>query len=196
MAKKFNIHDWQAKQRKQLLKEAVGPIPLDDKKFYYIEDRKSNEVLHRGPLTAKSAAAEMEQYRNDNSVVAVANRYNKSLWLPGYTKGPREKNTEYPDSPNKLAVENIEEHHGDEDFPKLPKEVEKFLTRLKRANKKVYDQVEDIIRKQAEKNEASMTGTGASFNPGVGAGYATPKAFGDDKRKKRKGYTKGYKEMN
>ena len=41
-----------------------------------------------------------------------------------------------------------------------------------------------------------MTGTGASFNPGVGAGYATPKAFGDDKRKKRKGYTKGYKEMN
>ena len=86
------------------LKEAAGPVPIDNKKFYYIEDRKSNEVLHRGPLTAKSAAAEMEQYRNDNSVVAVANRYNKSLWLPGYAKGPREKNTEYPDSPNKLSV--------------------------------------------------------------------------------------------
>ena len=28
-----------------------------------------------------------------------------------------------------------------------------------------------------KKNEASMTGTGASFNAGVGMGYATPKAF-------------------
>ena len=100
---KLKIREIIRKEIKRL-KEAAGPVPIDNKKFYYIEDRKSNEVLHRGPLTAKSAAAEMEQYRNDNSVVAVANRYNKSLWLPGYAKGPREKNTEYPDSPNKLSV--------------------------------------------------------------------------------------------
>ncbi len=81
------------------------------------------------------------------------------------------------------AKQRMDEHHGDEDFPKLPKEVEKFLTRLKRANKKVYDQVEDIIRKQAkEKNEASMTGGGASFQAGSGEGYMTPRAF----KKKRK----------
>ena len=48
------------------------------------------------------------------------------------------------------AKQRMDEHHGDEDFPKLPKEVEKFLTRLKRANKKVYDQIEDIIRKHLE----------------------------------------------
>ena len=82
------------------------------------------------------------------------------------------------------AKQRMNEHHGDEDFPKLPKEVEKFLTRLKRANKKVYDQVEDIIRKQAkEKNETSMTGGGASFQAGSGEGYMTPNAF---KKKNKK----------
>ena len=43
-------------------------------------------------------------------------------------------------------------------------------------------------------DEASMTGTGASFTPGTGAAYATPKAFGNNKNKKRKGYM-GYKEI-
>ena len=42
--------------------------------------------------------------------------------------------------------------------------------------------------------EMSTTGTGASFTPGTGAAYATPKAFGDNKRKKKKGYM-GYKEI-
>ena len=43
-------------------------------------------------------------------------------------------------------------------------------------------------------DEASMTGTGASVTPGTGAAYATPKAFGNNKNKKRKGYM-GYKEI-
>ena len=61
--------------------------------------------------------------------------------------------------------------------------MEKFLTKLKRANPKVYDQVEDIIRNNFKKqNEASMTGTGTSFNAGSGEGYMTPNAF----KKKRK----------
>ena len=81
------------------------------------------------------------------------------------------------------AKQRTNEHHDDEDFPKLPEEVKKFLDKLRRANKKVYDQVEDIIVRQAkEKNEASMTGGGASFNAGAGEGYMTPNAF----KKKRK----------
>ena len=43
-------------------------------------------------------------------------------------------------------------------------------------------------------DEASTTGTGASITPGTGAAYATPKAFGNDKNKKKKGYM-GYKEI-
>ena len=42
--------------------------------------------------------------------------------------------------------------------------------------------------------EMSTTGTGASFAPGMGAQYATPYAFGKNKRKKKKGYM-GYKEI-
>ena len=45
-----------------------------------------------------------------------------------------------------------------------------------------------------KKNEASTTGTGAFIKVGKGAAYPTPKAFGDNKRKKKKGYM-GYKEI-
>ena len=48
--------------------------------------------------------------------------------------------------------------------------------------------------KEEEIDEASATGTGTSFQAGSGEGYATPKAFGDNKRKKRKAYM-GYKEI-
>ena len=44
--------------------------------------------------------------------------------------------------------------------------------------------------------EASMTGTGASFNAGSGEGYMSPNAFGDDKKKKMKAYKSiGYKKV-
>ena len=45
-----------------------------------------------------------------------------------------------------------------------------------------------------ELEELNMTGTGASITPGTGVGYMSPKAFGNNKRKKRKGYM-GYKEV-
>ena len=45
-------------------------------------------------------------------------------------------------------------------------------------------------------DEANVTGTGASFNAGNSPAYATPNAFGDDKKKKMKAYTSvGYKEV-
>ena len=86
--------------------------------------------------------------------------------------------------PEGYGDEELDEHHGDENFPKQSAEMEKFLTKLKRANKKVYNQVEDIIRKNFKKqNEASVTGGGASFQAGSGEGYMTPKAF---KKKNKK----------
>ena len=45
-------------------------------------------------------------------------------------------------------------------------------------------------------DEANVTGTGASFNAGNSPAYATPNAFGDDKKKKMKAYTSvGYKKV-
>ena len=56
---------------------------------------------------------------------------------------------------------------------------------------KLASQIQDF---PTDMDEASMTGTGTSISTGASAAYATPKAFGDDKRKKRKAYM-GYKEI-
>ena len=57
------------------------------------------------------------------------------------------------------------------------------------------DQTKDLS-KDKELEELNVTGTGVSFNAGSGEGYATPNAFGDDKKKKMKAYKSiGYKEI-
>jgi len=85
----------------------------------------------------------------------------------------------------KLKEENIDEHHGD-DFPKdlLDKTFNSFLNKLKKKNETDYNKVEDIVKKHCSVDEASMIGTGASFQAGAGEAYATPYAF--KKKNKRK----------
>jgi hypothetical protein len=96
--------------------------------------------------------------------------------------------------------DGVNEHHAGDYKPGFLKQsVNTFLDKLKKKTKegKDYKTVEKIMEKYfsaKKKNEASMTGTGASFTAGTGAAYATPKAFGDSKRKKKKGYM-GYKEI-
>ena len=61
--------------------------------------------------------------------------------------------------------------------------------------KDLFNKFRTHVRKNyRDVEEASVQGTGASFTPGVGAAYATPFAFGNNKRKKKKGYM-GYKEI-
>ena len=98
------------------------------------------------------------------------------------------------------AKQHLAEHHAGDYSPGFLKQtVEEFLDKLKKKTDegKDYETVEKIMEKHfsAKKaNETSMTGTGASVTTGVGAAYATPKAFGDNKSKKKKGYM-GYKEI-
>ena len=79
--------------------------------------------------------------------------------------------------------DGLEEHHAGDYKPGFLKQsVNTFLDKLKKKTKegKDYKTVEKIMEKYfsaKKKNEASMTGTGASFNAGAGMGYATPKAF-------------------
>ena len=117
MAKKFNIHDWQAKQRLLEVNEGHG-LEADD----------------------------LEQL--------------------------------------KIFTDNLPEDTISE------KAIKRILNFLIKSNIKV-DQTKDLSK---NKNEASATGTGASFTAGSGEGYMSPNAFGDDKRKKRKAYM-GYKEI-
>ena len=88
-----------------------------------------------------------------------------------------------------------------QDFEKLvedkPEDV--VLYNISEELKEIYNKFRTHVRKNYPEEykkvqEASMTGTGVSFNAGSGEGYMSPYAFGDNKRKKRKGYM-GYKEI-
>ena len=81
--------------------------------------------------------------------------------------------------------------------PEVSQKVNAFIKAMaKRYDYSEQDAVFAIMAalKQRKTDEASTTGTGASFTAGTGAAYATPNAFGDNKRKKKKGYM-GYKEI-
>ena len=80
------------------------------------------------------------------------------------------------DKPEDVVLYNISEE--------LNEIYNKFRTHIRKNYPEEYKKVQ----------EASTTGTGASFTPGVSMAYATPYAFGDNKRKKKKGYM-GYKEV-
>jgi len=58
------------------------------------------------------------------------------------------------------------------------------------------NQLRELIREliKSEIDEANVTGTGTTVSAGSSEAYATPHAFGNNKRKKKKSYM-GYKEI-
>jgi len=187
MTKKFNIHDWQTKQRKILLNE-LNIKRVVDQSMSNDDIGKLQDVIRGNDLgkVLNTIAVIVDQDGSQPELAAqkiadlVPDIIDADAAIQKYHYGKDDE--EQPVSSK--STEPMDEHHGDEDFPKQSAEMEKFLTKLKRANKKVYDQVEDIIRKNFKKqNEASTTGGGASFNAGSGEGYMTPNAF---KKKNKK----------
>ena len=88
-----------------------------------------------------------------------------------------------------------------QDFTKLveDKPDDIVLYNISEELKEIYNKFRTHIRKKYPEEykkvtEVSSTGTGMIFTAGDGDAYATPYAFGDNKRKKRKGYM-GYKEV-
>ena len=160
MNKRFDIHEWQAKQR--LTEAKYGGMPIRDNVMDY-----ASEILNQ-----------INDYENN--------------------VGPGEQMIDYNATKEAVralmnAVDRDEEgmmnehHAGDYNPGFLKQSVNTFLDKLKKKTKegKDYKTVEKIMEKHfsAKKaNEASTTGTGASFNAGSGEGYMTPKAF----KKKRK----------
>ena len=164
MSKKFDIHEWQAKQRR--LKEQKRPSFANQKYYDLLNDLRDEGHLHRYGVTQ----LQLKFGLKEKDAQEIYNQYK----------------------------EDLNEHHaGDYNPGFLKQSVSTFLDKLKKKNEADYNKVEKIMEKyfSAKKtDEASMTGTGASFTPGTGAAYATPKAFGNNKNKKRKGYM-GYKEI-
>ena len=146
MSKRFDIHEWQAKQR---LSEENNPVVAKGDGLEITQDEM--EKLHKnGRVKLKNG-----------SVLVYMKDLNEAL------------------------------------NPEVSQKVNAFIKAMaKRYDYSEQDAVFAIMAalKQRKTDEASTTGTGASFTPGTGAAYATPRAFGDNKRKKKKGYM-GYKEI-
>jgi len=98
----------------------------------------------------------------------------------------------------KLKEDDIDESLN----PEVSRSLDKFIRAMAdRYDYTMQDAVYAIMAALKQRNydglgEASMTGTGASFNAGSGEGYMSPNAFGDDKKKKMKTYKSiGYKKI-
>ena len=201
MSKPFNIHDWQAKQR---LSEENNPVVAKGDGLEITQDEM--EKLHKnGRVKLKNGSVLV--YMKEETINEALNP-EVSRMVNRFIKGIAQKYS-YSEQDAVFAImaalrqrdfDGLEEHHAGDYKPGFLKQsVNTFLDKLKKKTKegKDYKTVEKIMEKYfsaKKKNEASTTGTGASFTAGTGAAYATPKAFGDDKRKKKKGYM-GYKEI-
>ena len=162
MAKKFNIHDWQAKHwlQNQLNEQDFTPdLEDDDLKRSQIQQMMNKEKETMGsvdPQYLKKAVVDFaEMYSYGEILDALESFYTENGEQP-YADMARKHAQEFRDM---LGSEDEGFPFGDPlaDFPEL--------------------------------EENNMTGTGASFNAGDGEGYATPNAFtkkGKGKRKNEK----------
>ena len=171
--KKFNIREWQAKIRlAEQTMSNFGPVrsvekynglPIRDNVMDY-----ASEILNQ-----------IEDYKNNVGPGEQMIDYNAT----------REAVRALMNAVDRDEEGMMNEHHAGEYEPDFLKQsVNIFLDKLKKKTNEGpdYETVEKIMEKHfsAKKtNEASMTGTGASFNAGAGMGYATPKAF---KKKNKK----------
>jgi len=192
MSKPFNIHDWQAKQ-KQLSEIRAQDVP--GTAAFMGKNMRSGGMSNSEKNRASVDAFFKDlKDKEENPVVAKGD----GLEITQDEMEKLHKNGRVRLKDGSLLVfmkETIDEHHGD-DFPKnlLKKSFNNFLDDLKKKSEKDYNKVEDIVKKHFSVDEISATGTGASVTAGTGAAYATPKAFGDNKNKKKKAYM-GYKEI-
>ena len=167
MTKPFNIHDWQAKQRLNLLNEqdAFGSAGSDKRSGQIIGD-----ILQLIRSTGVDPMDVMD---------SIATEFDINFDFNGGAPGMTKYGDKMP-GPGR----GLEEHHGD-DFPKglLDKKVSSFLDDLKKKSETDYDTIEDIMKKHFTMDEMSTTGTGASFSAGKGMGH-----FGGKKKSTKSGY--------
>ena len=179
MVKKFNIHDWQAKQR--LVEFDVHPFSRQ----------------YDGPgEEGKMAKADIIEVIDDAQ--DIAKMIDPDTNLPEWVEAKITKAADYLNKvKDYLSNYDVSRNLNESLNPEVSQKVNSFIKAMaKRYDYSEQDAVFAIMAalKQRKTDEASTTGTGASFTPGTGAAYATPKAFGNNKNKKRKGYM-GYKEI-
>jgi ribosomal protein L12E/L44/L45/RPP1/RPP2 len=164
MSKPFNIHDWQAKQKQQRLDEQ-----------YYVT---ANRGPKRGKSLVRSAESDYEEPRVFSSY-GEAEAYIKRVKSSGATPGQISSYWVSDENMNRIEDPVVAKGDG---LEITQDEMERLQrngrVRLKNGSLLVFPSK----LKEDDIDEASMTGTGASFQAGAGEAYATPYAF----KKKRK----------
>ena len=164
MAKKFDIHEWKAKQRLAEVDNFTPDLEDDELKRSKIQQMMAKE---------KEPMGGDEKLRS--AVETIADMYSYGEILDAiesfYIKNDEQKSAEMARKHAKEFRAMLDDEDEDEMF--------------------MGDWGPHLAEEDLDEN---MTGTGASITPGTGVGYMSPKAFGNNKRKKRKGYM-GYKEI-
>tara|TARA_B100000497_G_C7520281_1_gene316221 strand:+ start:113 stop:787 length:675 start_codon:yes stop_codon:yes gene_type:complete len=224
MSKPFNIHNWQAKQ-KQLSEIKAQDVPGTaafmgknmrsggmsnseknkasvDAFFKDLRDKEEDSIVAKGD-GIEITQDEMDKLHKDGKVrlkdgsllVFPTKPLNvKEQTYSGFTRNSEDPASE-PFEPTGAVAQFKEE---------LKVLFGKFKNNLKNPEfikgiAQIMINWKSLLRSQLKEDdidEASATGTGASFNAGSGEGYMSPNAFGDDKKKKMKTYKSiGYKKV-
>ena len=189
MDKRFNIHDWQAKQVKKRLTEGDEYQKRQDRmtpgknpEYFYDKDsligklKKDPDYIKK--LNAKSKEDRIE--KDDEELAGV-----------------------------KHDMGTMGEHHNDENFPGKDLSAWDLLDKIKAGNEDLYNKVEDFMKSmnsndsspewfkdvmakqpnpdlnedEVDENSLGGAGAGASFDTGNSGAFATKNAF---KKKKKK----------
>ena len=219
MAKRFDIHEWQAKQRLAEQEEFTPDLEDDDLKRAKIQQMMNTEK-----------GLQKDDYKLVNSISNVADMYSYGEILDAlesfYIKNDEQPFAEMArkhakefrdfldnDELNEVEIKKVvdqsmsNDHIGklqdvirNYDLGKILNTIAIILDRSGNAPEGAAQMIADLVAEipegdEEEIDEQNVTGTGASFTAGSGEGYMSPRAFGDNKRKKRKAYM-GYKEVN
>jgi hypothetical protein len=151
---------------------------------YWVSDENMNRI--EDPVVAKGDGLEITQDEMDK------------LHRDGRVRLKDGSLLVFPSKPLNVKEEDMNESLN----PEVSRSLDKFIRAMAdRYDYTMQDAVYAIMAALKQRNydglgEASMTGTGASFNAGSGEGYMSPNAFGDDKKKKMKAYKSiGYKKV-
>ena len=164
MSKPFNIHDWQAKQRKQLLNEAseVGPTIADQ--IFELFDHKIGEwTISPDYRVTQETQKYLEAWKEEakSRINLILGDVNEASMTGTGASVPAILNTDDLER-LKHFRDNLDDMMYDAGYSG------DWILKIKTILRGIID---------SNVNEASMTGTGASITTGDSMAYATPKAF-------------------
>jgi hypothetical protein len=185
MTKRFNIHDWQAKQRLAEQRADWTPPPMgtgNDSFGSAGTDKRSGQVI--GDIIQLIRSTDIDPM---DVMEVIGEEFKIKFEFNGGAPGFKDEDG---NNNRNLAQDDARDYNSERDFLPLQEHTVTFtkddMATLHDKGKlvKADDDGKDHTYVFGEDlDEQNTTGGGTSFNAGVGMGYATPKSF---KKKKKK----------